>query len=108
MSEAVNHIDINSNLGDKLKEIKLEYFSDWALIAMEDMDEEAVDRLNARAVSIGSKAIDEINAIHNIRENVAVMGMVVFNLAVSLYLSIDQAMTAMEIEEMFGGGHATD
>ena len=101
-------INISSDLGKKLKRLELGYFSGLATFAMEDMDEEAIDRLNARAVSIGSKAIDEVNTIHNIRENVAVMSMVVFNLAVSLYLSIDTAMTAMEIEETFGGDHAAD
>ena len=104
MSEIMNHIDINSDLGKKLKRLEFRYFSGLATFAMEEMDEEAVDRVYKYALEIGGGVVDAVNAIADHREHVAVMASIVCNLAASLYLTIDQAMTAMEIEETFGGG----
>ncbi len=99
-----HRINISSDLGKKLKQLEMGYFSDFAAFAMEEMDEGGVDRVYEYARAIGGGVVDTVNAIPNHRESMAVMASIVCNLATSLYLNIDQAIAAMDIEETFGGG----
>ena len=97
------YIHIESELGKKLENIKLGYFSTLAKIAMRKMDDDEQDVVNAAAHRIVETTVNGLNKIEDGHVKTAIAAIVAFNFATSLYLTIDEAMTAYEINETFGG-----
>ena len=96
-------IHVDSELGEKLKNIKLKYFSILIKIATRKMTDEEQDFVDKCAQRVTEVIIDRLNTIEDARMRIAIGATVVFNLAVCMYLTIDEAMVAVEIEETFGG-----
>jgi len=97
------YIHIESELGKKLKNIKLDYFSMVAILAMSKMSDNEQDVVNASAQRVVEETIDRLNEIKDARTRLALGAITAFNLATCIYLTIDEAMTAIEIDETFGG-----
>jgi hypothetical protein len=104
MSKEPVRIHIESELGEKLKNIKLGYFSTLIKIATRKMNDEEQDFVDECAQRVTEVIIDRLNTIEDARMRIAIGAIVVFNLATCMYLTIDEAVTAVEIEQTFGGG----
>ena len=96
-------IHVDSELGKKLENIKFGYFSTLIKIATRKMTDEEQDFVDECAQRVTEIIIDRLNRIGDARMRVALGAIVVFNLATCIYLTIDEAVTAIEIEETFGG-----
>ena len=96
-------IHIESELGEKLKNIKFGYFSTLIKIATCKMTDEEQDLVDECAQRISHATIDGLNKIEDPRARIAIGAIVVFNLATCMYLTIDEAVTAVKIEQTFGG-----
>lgn len=97
-------IHVDSELGEKLKNIKLGYFSTLIKIATCKMTDEDQDFADECAQRVTEVIIDRLNKIEDARMRIAIGAIVVFNLATCMYLTIDEAVTAVKIEQTFGGG----
>ena len=96
-------IHVDSELGEKLKNIKLGYFLTLIKIATRKMTDEEQAFVDECAERVTEVIIDRLNMIGDARMRVALGAIVVFNLATCIYLTIDEALTAIEIDETFGG-----
>jgi hypothetical protein len=67
---------------------------------MTDEEQDLVDECAQRVTEV---IIDRLNKIEDARMRIAIGAIVVFNLATCMYLTIDEAVTAVEIEQTFGG-----
>ena len=97
-------IHVDSELGKKLENIKFGYFSTLIKIATRKMTDDEQAFVDECAERVTEVIIDRLNKIEDARMRIAIGAIVVFNLATCMYLTIDEAMTAVEIEETFGGG----
>lgn len=99
-----HYVDINSDLGEQIKALRLDYFAHITREATKNMSDGEIEVLQDIANEAAETMLETFNTIDYPAHRIAALSMFILNCATSLHLTLEHAAVRWEIEEEFGEG----
>lgn len=97
-----HYVNINSDLGEQIKALRLDYFAHITREATENMSDGEIRVLQEIANEAAQTMLETFNTIDYPAHRIAATSMFILNCATSLHLTLEHAAVKHEIEREFG------